>query len=154
MWNPFASREERTAIRTANTAMRAVEAGERAQRVHQMADVERLGQAAIVTLTITELIGLEAAQQLTEMLEEVTASGAENLVLDVQNIQIMDSASLSELIKTAQALRRRGGRIALVNADRSVQYLFKLTKLDRMFPVCNDVMAALKTMERPVASVR
>ena len=36
----------------------------------------------------------------------------------------------------------------ITNADRSVQYLFRLTRLDRVFPICTDVLSALSTIER------
>jgi hypothetical protein len=36
-----------------------------------------------------------------------------------------------------------------VNPSQSVSYLFKLTKLDRLFPICRDVMMAISAVERP-----
>jgi len=39
------------------------------------------------------------------------------------------------------------GRIALANAVHRVQQVFKLSRLDRMFPVCSNVMAAMAAVE-------
>jgi len=35
-----------------------------------------------------------------------------------------------------------------VNAAANVEYLFKLTRLDRVFPICRDVMKAIEVVER------
>ncbi len=114
-----------------------------------IAEIATVGQAAVATLTVTELTGIEAASQLADLLEQLHQTEATNFILDIQNIQQMDSASLAELVRALQRLEKKGGRLALVNTDRSVSYLFRLTKLDRVFPICRDVMSALAAVERP-----
>ncbi|QOJ18159.1 MAG: STAS domain-containing protein [Phycisphaeraceae bacterium] len=146
MWNPFARKEREQD----DAAVGSVEAGSSSRpRGHaEIAEVEHIGATAVITLTVTELTGVEAAERLTELLDQLAAAGSMNFILDVQNVQHMDSACLGTLVKSFRALDSIGGRIALVNADRSVQYLFKLTKLDRVFPICVDVMTALNVIER------
>ncbi len=152
MWNPF-TRKDSDERHAPPGAMMPTETGAPPppRRRGQIAETEHIGPTAVVTLTVTELVGMEAAERLTDLLDELEATGATNFVLDVQNVQMMDSACVGTLVKAFHSLDRMGGRIALVNADRSVQYLFKLTKLDRLFPICSDVMAALATVERPTA---
>ena len=150
MWNPFVSREERET----RSPLDEVQAMARTDRVSQMAEIERMGDVAIVTITVTELIGIESSSRLLDLLEEIDTKGVVSFVIDVQNVQVMDSACLSTLVKASRRQAKRKGRIALVNADRSVQYLFKLTKLDRMFPICSDVMAGINAVSRPVAVAR
>jgi anti-anti-sigma factor len=60
----------------------------------------------------------------------------------------MDSACLGCLVEALNKLASSGGKIALANTANSVQYLFKMTQLDRVFPICSDVMAALAALER------
>jgi len=116
-----------------------------------MAEVETINATAVVTFTVTDLTGHDATERLADFLDELINSGTVNIILDVQNVQEMDSACLGTLVKAVRALEAFGGRMALVNTDRTVQYLFKLTKLDRVFPICTDVMAALQAVERPSA---
>lgn len=146
MWNPFARKEREQD----DAAVGSVEAGSsnRPRGHAEIAEVEHIGATAVITLTVTELTGVEAAERLTELLDQLAAAGSMNFILDIQNVQHMDSACLGTLVKSFRALDSIGGRIALVNADRSVQYLFKLTKLDRVFPICADVMTALNVIER------
>ena len=45
-------------------------------------------------------------------------------------------------------MAKTAGKIALANTANSVQYLFRMTQLDRLFPICADVMAAITAVER------
>ena len=152
MWNPFTRKDsDERPVAPGTIVPTETNAPPPQRRRGQIAETEHIGPTAVVTLTVTELVGMEAAERLTDLLDELQASGATNFVLDVQNVQMMDSACVGTLVNAFHSLDRMGGRIALVNADRTVQYLFKLTKLDRLFPICSDVMVALATVERPSA---
>ena len=70
-----------------------------------------------------------------------------HIVLDLQNVQFMDSACLGCLVEALNLMAASGGKIALANADHSVASLFRLTRLDRVFPICPDVMSALEAVE-------
>jgi anti-anti-sigma factor len=113
-----------------------------------IATIDFIGPVAVATLTVTELTQDDGVVQLTELLDDLAQSGAKHFVLDVCNVQHMDSSCLGCLVEALNRMAADGGRIALVNADHSVAYLFRMTRLDRVFPICSDVMAALKAMER------
>ena len=55
---------------------------------------------------------------------------------------------VGSLVSLLTQLHKLGGRIALVNTHRNVQFLFKLTQLDRLFPICTDVLKAIERVER------
>lgn len=116
-----------------------------------IATIDFIGPVAVATLTVTELTQDDGVVQLTELLDDLAQSGARHFVLDVCNVQHMDSSCLGCLVEALNRMAADGGRIALVNADHSVAYLFRMTRLDRVFPICSDVMAALKAMERASA---
>lgn len=115
------------------------------------ATFDTLGQALVATLTCATLCRPEAADLCFE-LEARTGGGkpgsARHVVLDLQNVQHMDSACIGMLVELLTKLQQSGGRIALVNAAHHVEYLFKLTRLDRVFPICRDVMKAIEVVER------
>ena len=116
-----------------------------------IATIDFIGPVAVATLTVTELTQDDGVVQLTELLDDLAQSGAKHFVLDVCNVQHMDSSCLGCLVEALNRMAANGGRIALVNADHSVAYLFRMTRLDRVFPICSDVMAALDAMERASA---
>lgn len=115
---------------------------------------DRVGQTAVVTITLANLSGEEIAMELRGALLGVHESGIADIVLDLQNVSSMDSMCVGVLVEllTLMQQRKGGGRIALVNTDRNVEYLFRLTRLDRVFPICRDVMAALKVIEESQAA--
>lgn len=119
-----------------------------AHRRREIAEVENLGDASVVTFTVTELMGVQSAERLADLLDEIEGSGVRGVVLDIQNVQQMDSACLGTLVSAVHRFEKRGGLIALVNPDRTVSYLFRITRLDRVFPICRDVPSALNTIER------
>lgn len=112
-----------------------------------IAEIEHIGETAVATLTITELTADEGVERLSELLDELYHQNAKHMVLDIQNVQYMDSACLGSLVAALNRMSAQGGRIALVNPGQSVSYIFKLTRLDRVFPMCNDVMAGIEAVE-------
>ncbi len=123
------------------------------------ATYDRLGVTLVGTPTSASLSGADAAKLASELCQKIheahhdpaSRGGIKHVVLDLQNVQYMDSMCVGVLVELLTALKEAGGRIALVNASANVEYLFKLTRLDRVFPICRDVMKAIEVVERPAA---
>jgi len=113
-----------------------------------IADVEYVGGTAVATLTITDLCTGSGVEQLADLLYEMANSGSRRLVLDMQNVQAIDSACLGCLVNACNHLTDNGVQLAVANAGKTVHQVFKLTRLDRVFPICTNVMAAIEAVER------
>ncbi len=113
-----------------------------------IATIDLIGPTAVATLTVTALSTREGVGLLLELFDEVSHSGARSLVLDVQNLEYVDSACLGCLVQALNNAIADGGRIALVNTEGAVQELLRVTQLDRLFPICHDVPTALTAIER------
>ncbi|MHC5025694.1 MAG: STAS domain-containing protein [Planctomycetota bacterium] len=118
-----------------------------APKGHDIAEMRVVGQTIMATLTVTELADDMGASRLADLLEDLASCGARHLVLDIQNVQFMNSACLGCLVETLNKIAVNGGKIALVNPAQSVQSLFRLTRLDRVFLIHHDVMTALDAVE-------
>ncbi len=127
------------------------------KRPDRLATYDRLGQTLVATPTISTLSGPDAGALAAELCEQIyskgepepgMSSGVRHVVLDLHNVQYMDSMCVGVLVELLTTLKDAGGRIALVNASTNVEYLFKLTRLDRVFPICRDVMKAIEAVER------
>jgi anti-sigma B factor antagonist len=124
------------------------------------ANYDRLGVTLVATPTLPALSGADAARLASELCQKIheafqdpkANSPIKHVVLDLQNVQYMDSMCVGVLVELLTTLKDAGGRIALVNASSNVEYLFKLTRLDRVFPICRDVMRAIEVVERPAAA--
>lgn len=126
----------------------------------ELARYDTLGQALIAIVVIQTLSGPDAERLVEEVAARFrgdvvgpggTPTGAprpRHLVLDLQNVEYMDSGAIGSLVSLLTQLHKSGGRIALVNTHRNVQFLFKLTQLDRLFPICTDVLKAIERVER------
>ena len=158
MWNPFASSADemdRTARQPEGAPL--PPDGERVMKAAHasrtgIAEIEMMGDVAIATLTVTELSQEAGAEALALLLVELAETGAHHFVLDVEIVQYMDSACLGCLVEALNKLAVRGGKIALANSNHSVHYIFRLTRLDRVFMICSDVMSAIQAVEKAAKS--
>jgi anti-sigma B factor antagonist len=124
-------------------------------KFQRLASYDQLGQTMVATPLLSALTGPDAAAMATEMCDRIyaacqgpEATGVRHVVLDLQNVQYMDSMCVGVLVELLTMLKEAGGNIALVNASGNIEYLFKLTRLDRVFPICRDVMKAIDVVER------
>lgn len=113
-----------------------------------IAKIDRIGTTAVATLTVTELSTYEGVALLSELFHDVSHLGASSLVLDMQNLEFMDSVCLGCLIKALNHAVADGGRIAVANVDGHVQDMFRVSRVDRLFPLCHDVPSALSSLDK------
>jgi anti-anti-sigma factor len=157
MWTFFSRKSHR---KSHNIARQALAAGSKPRiagtrhpawapiTANPIATIDQFGPTAVATLTVAALARSEGVAQLMGLFEAVSRSGARHFVLDIQNLEYMDSACLGCLVKALNHATADGGRIALANADVGIQGLFRTTSLDRRFPICHDVPSALAQVER------
>ncbi len=147
MWTPFSRTSHRRSLK-ARTASRTDKHAWAPKVSSSIATIDRIGPTAVATLTVTALATSHGVGLLMELFDDVSQSGARSLVLDLQNLEYMDSVCLGCLVQALNHAVQDGGRIALVNTDSNVQELFRITQLSRLFPVCHDVPSALTAIER------
>ncbi len=143
MWSPFSRSSRRPHGRTAP-----IEHTWASNVNNGIATIDRIGPTAVATLTVPSLSTNEGVSLLMELFDEVSQFGAKSLVLDLQNLEYLDSVCLGCLVQALNHAVQGGGRIALVNTDGNVQHLFRVTQLNRLFPICHDVPTALTAIER------
>ncbi len=147
MWTPFSRPSHRRSPK-AGTASGSDKHAWTPKVNSSIATIDRIGPTAVATLTVTALATSHGVGLLMELFDDVSQSGARSLVLDLQNLEFMDSVCLGCLVQALNHAVQDGGRIALVNTDSNVQELFRITQLSRLFPVCHDVPSALTAIER------
>ena len=97
------------------------------------------GDISIVVLNEGRLDASIAPQFITQM-EQLIDKGNNQLVLDVSKVDFMDSSSLGALVGV---LKRLGsdGKMVVVGASGIVLELFRLTRMDKIFTLVDDVEA-------------
>lgn len=78
-------------------------------------------------------LDLAAAGSLEEELERALSSGSPTIVLDLRDLEFIDSTGLSVLVRAHQQAQEQGVQLGLVNAGAQVERLLSLTGLaDRL----------------------
>ena len=144
MWSPFSRKSRRPHGRIDPS----LERGWASDVNNCIATIDRIGPTAVATLMVETLSTQHGVNLLMELFDEVSQFGAQSLVLDLQNLEYLDSVCLGCLVQALNHAVEGGGRIAMVNTDGNVQHLFRVTQLDRLFPICHDVPTALAAIER------
>jgi len=146
MWRPFSRKSHRSTATAARSRKR--KPAPAPSFDPRVATIDRIGGTAVATLTVTALSTDQGVAMLMGLFDQVSHSGASGLVLDIQNLEYMDSMCLGCLVQALNCAVDDGGRIALVNIEGHVQNMLRLAQLDRRFPVCHDVPKALAMVER------
>src|SRR5664279_1582881 len=82
---------------------------------------------------------------LRDTLHALHQSGKVNIVLNLKDVSHIDSTGLGTLVFGLARMRRAGGRLALVNLNRSHLELFLLTKLAIAFEFFDDEQDAVNS---------
>lgn len=119
----------------------------------ELASFDLIDDALIATVAIDRLWGAEAADLVETILHQLEVRGrGSHVIIDLQNVEAMDSSSLGMMVFLNNRLNILGGRVAVVNASCGLEDMFRLTQLDRMLPICRDVMKAVAIVSRRSAA--
>jgi anti-sigma B factor antagonist len=89
---------------------------------------------------ILELIGnfdASSANVARQWFEQATAKAPANIIVNLKEVDFMDSTGLSVLVHGMKRSRENQGEVRLCNLQQPVRMIFELTRLDRVFEVFN-----------------
>jgi anti-anti-sigma factor len=85
-----------------------------------------------------------AKEKIKELLEKKKFS---KLVLDLEEMDYIDSSGLGFFIGTLKKLRDHGGDLKLINLNSYIKGIFRLIQLDYVVEVCENKEEALKKLK-------
>ena len=85
---------------------------------------------------------------LREMVRDLLDKGQRKIVLNLGDVNYIDSSGIGELVSGFTTVKNQGGELKLLNLTKKVHDLLQITKLYTVFDVHNDEHAAL-TSFRP-----
>lgn len=88
-------------------------------------------------------IDVESAPTLRDQLKTIADSTPRLVVVDLFEVEFIDSSGLSALVSGLKALRQSGGSISLSRPHPQALTALRLTLLDRVFPIFPSVEEAL-----------
>ncbi|MFO7768308.1 MAG: STAS domain-containing protein [bacterium] len=94
-----------------------------------------------------KIMGGPDATSLHEKLHELIEEGQLKVVVDLEDVDWMNSSGLGILIGGLSALRKSGGDLKLASVTEKIDEVLHITKLDRVFDVYGDIDSAVESYE-------
>lgn len=96
---------------------------------------------------LVRLIGsatMDCADYLRTQLLAVLAESPPELILDLAELQFLNSSGLGIIVDAHLHFQKQAGRLKLLSPTPSIRHLLQLTNLDRLMPVYDSLPAALE----------
>jgi anti-sigma B factor antagonist len=90
----------------------------------------------------------EGSVQLRDMVREALSKGNKRLLLNLADVNYIDSSGLGELVSAFTTVRNQGGEMKLLNLTKKVHDLLQITKLYTVFEIFNDEAVAIGSFHR------
>lgn len=87
----------------------------------------------------------EGSAALREMVRDLLLKGQKRIVLNLGDVNYIDSSGIGELVSGYTTVKNQGGELKLLNLTRKVHDLLQITKLFTVFDVHTDERAALSS---------
>jgi len=88
-------------------------------------------------------IDVYTAPKLREQLVDLVADGKYHLVVDMENVDFLDSTGLGVLVGGLKRVRAHGGSLRLVCTQERILKIFRITGLTKVFPIHSSVAEAV-----------
>ncbi|MGD0799846.1 MAG: STAS domain-containing protein [Terracidiphilus sp.] len=85
----------------------------------------------------------EGSVQLREAVRGLLGKGKKKILLDMGNVDYIDSAGLGELVSAFTSAKNQQAEVKLLKLTRKVQGLLQLTKLYTVFDIKDDEAVAI-----------
>lgn len=129
----------------------ATRGGRRGRREPSGLEVASRREGEVGVLTLTGEARLEVIHVLDEAAEALRGQGARHLVLGLQGLSFMDSASISSFLRLDNDFRSSGGCLILAGVPPVLARLFTATGITRRFSIASDERAAVELASKPRA---
>lgn len=102
----------------------------------------QVGDITIVDLSGRITLG-DGSVVLREILTELTQGGHLKIILNLEDVDYIDSSGIGELVSAYTTSQSGNGELKLLNLTRRVHDLLQITKLYTVFDIYSDERSAL-----------
>lgn len=104
---------------------------------------------AVQVLSISSLLDEWQNRQVLKELQQLIDTGANNFVVDLSLLKIINSSGLNFLLSL---LSKVNGNLTLANASKRIQHLLDITKLSTVFTITPSVEEAVECSNLELAA--
>jgi anti-sigma B factor antagonist len=101
------------------------------------------------SITIVDLRGSidlgEASLTLRRTIRDLVESARTKIILNLSQVNYMDSAGVGELAGAYVPVKSKGGELKFLNPTKKVHDMLKITQLDKVFEVYIDEQTAIRS---------
>src|SRR5438093_8971272 len=87
----------------------------------------------------------EGSVMLKDTVRELLSKGQKRILLNLGDVNYIDSSGIGELVSAFTTVRNQGGELKLLNLTKKVHDLLQITKLYTVFDVKDEEAAAVKS---------
>ena len=105
-------------------------------------DIRTEQNGTVCTVTLAGEVDVYTAPMLKEKLVALVESGCVDVVVDLRDVGFIDSSGLGVLVSALRRARERNGTVRIVCTRESILKIFRITGLDKVFPIFSDAAEA------------
>lgn len=106
-------------------------------------DIAIRDQDDVCVMSLSGEVDVYTAPGLKQRLADAIDGGCSHVVVDLARVGFMDSSGLGALVSGLKRIKERDGTIRLACAGEQVLKVFRITGLDKVFPIFDTVDDAL-----------
>jgi anti-sigma B factor antagonist len=107
------------------------------------------GRRQVGDITVLDISGRitlgEGNVMLRDIVRELADKGNKQIVLNLGEVNYIDSSGLGELVKTHTTIQNKGGELKLTNLNKRVSDLLQMTRLSAVFDIQKDEASAIQS---------
>ncbi len=105
-------------------------------------DTRTVGDVYILDCSGKITLG-EGTMAIRNTVREVLKNGGKKIILNLADVNYIDSSGIGELVSTYTTVTNNGGKLKLLNLTKKIQELLAITKLLTVFQVYDNEQAAV-----------
>jgi anti-sigma B factor antagonist len=115
-------------------------------------EISRRKVDGVVVIDIVGRIVLGEGGRLREIVAEALVSGEKKLLLNLAEVNYIDSTGLGELISAHTSVKNHGGKVQFLKLTHKVRDLLQITKLYTVLDIKDDEAEAIASMNRSAST--
>ncbi|MEM7682415.1 MAG: STAS domain-containing protein [Planctomycetota bacterium] len=109
-------------------------------------EIEQDGGVVTARLEVPDVSYAQMQELVQGCVERMRYDNANDFIVDLTKVEFLASACLGALVELLQDVEHQRGQVALAGCNENVAFLFKVTKLDSVFALCDDIEEAIASL--------
>jgi len=107
--------------------------------------IDRLAEGELL-ISVSGELDLHSVGGLQDALDEAISETGEMVVVDLGEVDLIDSIALGALARASRRLRESSGALGVVASNADVVRAFEITSLDRVIPMASTTAEVLQRL--------